>query len=952
MHANPDSVRGSRKFGPVRIDWVIAANATHCSVRVFWSEALIVDAVMGEPRPTLEFDVRTEASPAQRVAGALSYDTATGTLRLQWLRYPGGSQQETLLASVWPGPPSPPRPPPPPSAAESDAEDADIGETGDLFPYLYLRAWPRISSQALQDRFVTYGAVCDDDDPRLYCRLAAIARTGTDARAAMIEQALLFVQGQPPYAGQFAHSPLALGPEFAALAECAVAALRIECPTPQALIAMIESLWGQPWCVIVDTMRSDAFAAGLDRAWQTVFALDCLLGYDRDALAGMIRTLISATLLARIAATDPDALESAWPPERLREGLQATLVLPAPVFPLPPAQPSTRPSVEEDEGSIAILPYAIGDLHVVKRRLLGYAPGEVSHIENVMAGEKKRRASAERIDDERVLAGTSERGEHLDDARGGESDGFEAQVRKALREQFRIDYTTTYGPPQEAQQTGSATLQPLEGAPTADTASERVALARRITQQAARHVSNRLVEQRARRLAHSRSSETSQCFDRRGRDGNQRGIYRWLDARYRCWVVRVGRRLMLQYFVPHPARRLIAMQGELNGLDPGPPVPPARLGLRSFEDISLDPDSPLYYAALAARYRVDRIAPPPPERAGVSVVFESGAPLSAQSIALPEGYATVAATVALATADADLVVQGRVGSSAFTVSGEGDRGAQTIALAAHTDALPVSIARQRTPPLDRAVNPTTVPAPAPAPATFALNVEVQLLRTPQSLAVWKSALYAQLLDGYREQQARALQASGTIGIGVHPRYARRAIRGELIRAGLRAFLRMAAQRTGELAREARFAPALRLWLDQALEWSEMTFTLIDDPASDALPLHRGAAHAPDPFAEFLQADIARVLLPVAPSRERALLYFMATGMVWNGEDALAPTFEAPVEQDGTTPSSTRYLDLVDDLKSIAPGCGPSGVEARWTVTLPTTMHVLQDDDRLPHFPEI
>ena len=938
MHANPDDVCGTRRFGPVCIDWSIAANATHCRVRIFWSGALIVDTVMGEPRPTLEFDAHTEASPTQRMAGALSYDTATGTLRLQWLRYPGGRQQEIVLASVWPAPPSPP--PIPPPAAEKDAEVAGIDEAGDLFPYLYLRAWPRISPQALQDRFVTYSAVCIDDDPRLYCRLAAIARAGTDARAAMIEQARLFVQGEPPYAGQFAHTPLSLGPEFPVLAEFLREAVRIECPTPKSLIENIERLWGAEWPVIVVALQSDAFAAGLDRAWQNVFALDCLLGYDRDALAGMIRTLISATLLSRIAATDPDALESEWPPERLREGLQATLILPAPVFPLPPAQPSTRPSAEEGEGSIAILPYAIGDLHLVKRRLLGYALGEVSHIESVMAGEKKQRASAERIDDERLLATDAAHDEHAEDTRGGEGDGFEAQVRKALREQFKIDYTTHYGPPQEATQTGSTTLQPLEGAPTADTALEHVALARRITQQAARRVSTRLVELRARRLAHSRSSETSQCFDRRGRDDNQRGIYRWLDARYRCWVVRVGRRLMLQYFVPTPARRLVAMQGEL-GLDLDPPTPPARLGLHSFEDISLDPASVLYYTALAARYEVDLVAPPPRERVGVSVVFESGAPLSAQSIALPEGYSAVAATVALATADPNLLVEGRVGSGAFAVSGGNDQGSQTIVLAAQTDALPVSIALKR----------TTPPASAGGAARYALNVEVQLLRTTQSLAGWKSALYARLLDGYRRRQAQWLQASGAIGPGLDPRFAQRTIRNELVRAGLRAFMRLAAQRTGEPAREGRFAPALRLWLDRALEWSEMSYTLIDDPCSDALPLQRGTAHAPDPFAEFLQADMARVLLPVTPAHERALLYFMATGMVWNGEDALAPTFDAPVESRQDAPCSIRYLDLVDDLKSVSPASAPADIEARWVVTLPTAMSVLQDGDRLPQFPE-
>ncbi len=947
MNTNPDSICGAQEFGPLRIAWAIEANAALCPVLVYLNDEIIVNAVMGDTRPILDFSIRTIDTPEQCVTGALSFDT--GTLCLQSLSYPGGSYKDVVLATASPPPPPLPPAPPLPPDVESDAEIADIGEAGDLFPYLYLRAWPRIPPQALQDRFVTYTAVCVEDDPRLYCQLAAIAPTRADARAAMIEQALLFVQGDPPYAGQVARSPVALGPGFSALPEFAMAAARIESPTPEALIALIESRWGAPWPAIVETLASKTFVAGLDRAWQNVFALNCLLGYDHDALAGMIRTLQSATLLTRIAATDPASLHPEWPPERLREGLRATLILPTPVFPLPSAPAAASTAVEDAQAPTAILPYAIGDLHMVRRRLLGYTLGEVSHIESVMAGEKKRRATAERIDDEHLFAGTADRADRLDDTRGGESDSFEAQVRNALREQFQIDYTTNYGPPQEAQQTGSVKLQPVEGAPTADAASDRVELARRITQQAARRVSTRLVEQRARRHAHSRSSETSQCFDRRGRDGNQRGIYRWLDARYRCWVVRVGRRLMLQYFVPDPARRLVAMQAELNGVDLSPPMPPVRLGLRSFEDISLDPASAVYYAGLAARYEVDSIAPPPPERAGVSTVFESGAPLSAQSIMLPEGYSAVAAMVALATADANLVVQGRIGSSAFAVSGEGDRGAQTITLAEQTDALPVSIALKRSTMAGFATG--SADDPAPTAAAYALNIEVQLLRTPQSLAGWKSALYAQVLDGYRRQQARWLQASGTIGTGVNPSYSQRAIRGELIRAGLRGFLRLAPQRTDEVSRETRFAPALRLWLDQALEWSEMTFTLIDDPFSETLPLHRGAAHAADPFVRFLQADMARVLLPVAPVHERAVLYFMASGMVWNGEDALAPTFETPLEPQAGQSSSTRYVDLANDLKSIAPASAPSGIDARWIVTLPTAMSVLQDDDRLPQFPE-
>src|SRR2546427_10247444 len=64
----------------------------------------------------------------------------------------------------------------------------------------------------------------------------------------------------------------------------------------------------------------------------------------------------------------------------------ATLLLPSPVFPLPAAGPARA----EEPSSIPIQPYAIGELQQVKRRLLGYALGEVSHIESVMADERKR----------------------------------------------------------------------------------------------------------------------------------------------------------------------------------------------------------------------------------------------------------------------------------------------------------------------------------------------------------------------------------------------------------------------------------------------------------------------------------------------------------------------------------------------------------------------------------
>ena len=747
----------------------------------------------------------------------------------------------------------------------------------------------------------------------------------------------MFVQGEPPYEGQFAPDPAALGPGFAALAEFAVIAARIAQPTVHELIHLIVQLWGRPWPEIIEILGSTDFARALDRAWQNVFALNCVLGYDRGSLASMIHAIVAATLLQRIAGSGHgEESEAAWTPERLREGLRATLVLPSPVFPLPAAEVT----IEAAPAPIVILPYAIGDLHLVKRRLLGYTLGEVSHIESVMADEKKLRAQHERVEDESRQANHALEQNSHDEERSGSGASLEAQVRNTLHEQFQVDYTTSYGPPTEARQTGSYTMKPLDDKPGRDTQSQRADLARRITQRAAQRVTSRLGEQRLHHRRHARQSEISQCFDRRGRSENQRGIYRWLDARYRCWVVRVGRRLMLEYFVPHPASRLTAAEREFRGLDLVQPVSPAQLGLRQFDDISLDPLSELYYATLAARYGVEGSDPPPPELAYACAVFETGAPLLSQVMALPAGYAAATATLALTSATAGLSARGRIGASGFGVTGEGDTGKQTVTLAGQTDTLPISVAV--------AVAPTASADGGASLPTYGLNVEVELQRTAVSLSRWKSHLYDRVLEGYRRQQARYFEAAGVAHAQqrTEPLARQRTIRGELKRAGMRGFLQVSAHRTGELRREGRFAPALRLWLEQAVEWAELTYTLIDDPDSESAGGGDG-----EPFTEFLQAAYARVLLPVAPDREHALLYFLASGMVWNGEDALAPTFDTSLDDDVESSATVSYVDLVDDLKSSSSLLEPMHAQDSWTLTLPTAMSVLQDGDRLPEFPE-
>lgn len=100
MDAKPDAVRGACLFGDVRIEWTISTEGTggaNCAVRVKWQAQAIVQAVLDRSRPSLDFETHDEATPMQRVSGALSFDAAAGILRLMSLRYPGGGTGEQQL---------------------------------------------------------------------------------------------------------------------------------------------------------------------------------------------------------------------------------------------------------------------------------------------------------------------------------------------------------------------------------------------------------------------------------------------------------------------------------------------------------------------------------------------------------------------------------------------------------------------------------------------------------------------------------------------------------------------------------------------------------------------------------------------------------------------------------------------------------------------------------------
>jgi hypothetical protein len=85
------------------------------------------------------------------------------------------------------------------------------------------------------------------------------------------------------------------------------------------------------------------------------------------------------------------------------------------------------------------------------------------------------------------------------------------------------------------------------------------------------------------------------------------------------------------------------------------------------------------------------------------------------------------------------------------------------------------------------------------------------------------------------------------------------------------------------------------------------------------------------FTNFLQAGAARVVVPAHPAYTKAVLHFLSTGEIWNGDDV--PVVGDPL-----------YISIVDELMQ-GSGFGESSDPiAEWNVRLPTTLTLLKTVD--------
>jgi hypothetical protein len=200
-----------------------------------------------------------------------------------------------------------------------------------------------------------------------------------------------------------------------------------------------------------------------------------------------------------------------------------------------------------------IKPSGIMDLLLVRQQLKGYERSDVSHIANMLKGEKTDRLHRKRLETESITFTETERTVETEQSLET-TDRFEMrrESETALQEETAVKGSLmvkgSYGPSIEFQASGEASWQ------RKSQESERAAneVAREVTQKASEKITERVLQRETLRVNRQVEEIDQHVFDNTLGAGHISGVYQWVTKVYEAQVFNYGPRTV--YDITSPGR--------------------------------------------------------------------------------------------------------------------------------------------------------------------------------------------------------------------------------------------------------------------------------------------------------------------------------------------------------------------------------------------------------------
>lgn len=598
----------------------------------------------------------------------------------------------------------------------------------------------------------------------------------------------------------------------------------------------------------------------------------------------------------------------------------------------------------------------IADYDKVEQSTYCYVEGDVAHIENIMAREFRekttRRLRSQTV--EKSESFESEK-EQLSDTTSTDRFEMQSEVAKIIAQskdmQANVAFSAKWAGGDYSLATGAnfATHNSSEVS-----TSQAITQAKEITERAMDRVVTKIKQERIEKIIDEFEETNSHGFDNRKGDQHVVGVYRWVDKIVKNQIYTYGKRQMIEFMIPEPARlHQLATKAAVdngNSILEEPVDPRKDSGVNKLENYFDINDVKLKY--WTGKYNVE-IEPLPKDEIyigksftiqGNSSDYENG--IANGEIEIPEGYRTQSCKANFSAGEDDIVGNGKyacvsIGDKTFenterVIKFKKEEG--YIQMGEFIEKVPVSFLI-----VDYFVG--------------SLNASVKCKLTSEAKTKWQLQTFNAIIKAYEIAKAKfdeQLKASNEKAVqikGSNPSFYRQ-IENTVLKQNCiaymvennpDAFLTLGKSHVGKLNENAVLSlmnygvkksqsldnyTSFVKFFEQAFEWEIMSYyfypyywagrtewnKLYDFEDNDSL------------FRSFMQSGMARVIVTVRPGFEDAVNFYFKTGLLWNGG-------EVPV------PGDDLYISLAQEM--MVPLGDKKGKP--WRNRLPTSLTILQAD---------
>lgn len=592
----------------------------------------------------------------------------------------------------------------------------------------------------------------------------------------------------------------------------------------------------------------------------------------------------------------------------------------------------------------------IADYRKVEQSLCGYVPGEVSHIENILAREYKERSTRRlRRSENTTTTSTETERENLTDTSSTARYEMQSEISEILRRDtsfgVNANVNANFG-------TALAGVSVNLGANYAVNNSKEVSknqavnFAKDVTEKASEKIVSKVKEERIIKIIEEFEEQNKHGFDNRLGADHVSGVYRWVDKVYKNQIQNYGKRLMYEFMIPEPARlHFTSGKAQFSGgagkmlQEPKDPRTTSFGVLGKLENSSKINE--FNYQSWAAVYNSE-VEPPPASKLVVGKSYSKSqqqgdggwekSKAITDNVVIPDGYGLdkvfisskctnldTGAYLSIGVADQTKVYSFLAMDNQLFASDT-----ESTEIDKYSESIPVSVFFEK-------VHGGTV------------NISLELKRKKEIYEKWQLETFNTIVTGfeeklqkYKDELAEAEVQRGNI-LAANPAYYRE-IENTLLRKNCIAYMvghsnmgkrHISGDTISDLqvnnTQEMDTYAATAKFFEQAFEWELISYHLY--PFYWAGKNNWSELYNYDNedsiFRDFMRAGLARVVVTVRPGFEEAVMYYMATGQIWNGG-------QVPVIADDL------YLSIIDEIKD-----PEYTITETWTTRLPSTLTLVQ-----------